>query len=260
MPPITIDPTVPQGSEAETLGASRIRNIATWLQQMFGGAGSTALTYALAPFTVDQVTGLVTVQGNPTTGLGIATKQYADQAGAGLPIVLTGSGSFFTLASIATYRVILIGGGGGGAGSHATGPGGGGGAGAMTIALVVGGGAGYFYSVGSGGAPGVNSTGGSGAATTWTDSFPNSVVGAGGAGATFPGGGVGGTASGTGLLDGDVFILQAFAGIAGAVGIGAVGGSGAPSFNNLGSGGTGGNTNAVATAGTAGTIIVIPGG
>lgn len=262
---ITIDPTVPQGSEAESLGASRIRNVSTALQQMFGAPGTSALTYALAPFaTTDQTTGLLTVQGNPTVPLGVATKQYVDASASGQPIILTGSGTFTTVAAVALYRIIMIGGGGGGGGGAVTTGGGGGGAGAIAILLVVGDGAAYTYSVGTGGAGGTSGSNGSGGATTiWTGfNSAQALGGAGGGGSGALGaGGSGGAASSIGVLDGGTLVIQTFAGNAGIGQSGGLGGAGALSWNE-GAGGAGGNASGThpGVTGSNGTIIVIPGG
>jgi len=75
---IVIDPTVPANTEAEALGAARMRAISAALQQMFGGQGTTALAFTTPPFGIDTTSGLATVPGNPTNPLGIATKQYVD--------------------------------------------------------------------------------------------------------------------------------------------------------------------------------------
>lgn len=94
---VTIDPTVPQAGENQGggLGASRIRNIAAWLQQMFGQAGTAPFTFTANPFNVDAsgnvtvpqtltVAGAAAMQStvllaaDPTLALQAATKQYVD--------------------------------------------------------------------------------------------------------------------------------------------------------------------------------------
>lgn len=73
---VIIDPTSPTDSSSPTLGAADIRAITAALQEMFGGAGSASVTYAVPPFVTDVTTGLTTVPGPPTVDLGIATKKY----------------------------------------------------------------------------------------------------------------------------------------------------------------------------------------
>lgn len=75
----TLDPAVPADSETPRNGASRIRSLTAEVLELFGETGSASETYTLAPIaSVDKTTGLATVQGVPTTSLGIATKGYVD--------------------------------------------------------------------------------------------------------------------------------------------------------------------------------------
>src|SRR5882757_8493188 len=80
----TIDPTLPPDTgESATLGATRIRNVTTWLLGIFGLA-STITTVVTAPVVLDPATGnvifngTVGLQADPTTSLQAATKQYVD--------------------------------------------------------------------------------------------------------------------------------------------------------------------------------------
>ena len=100
MPSFVIDPTLPANTEAigGGLGASRIRNQAATQLELFGFSGGVAETFASAPFGID-LNGLVTVQANLQSNLGIATKQYVDAAISTFPICSIsngGSGSAFT--------------------------------------------------------------------------------------------------------------------------------------------------------------------
>jgi hypothetical protein len=88
---VTLDPTSPADSSSPTLGASDIRTLTGEVQQMFGGAGSASVTYAIPPFHVDTTTGLVTVVGPPTAALGIATMAYVQSTAAGFTGVATGT-------------------------------------------------------------------------------------------------------------------------------------------------------------------------
>lgn len=66
---ITLDPTKPPDTgESPTLGAQRIRNVSTFLLQVLGFTGTASTTLSVAPFTVSQNTGLVSLAGNGTTG------------------------------------------------------------------------------------------------------------------------------------------------------------------------------------------------
>lgn len=104
----TVDPTLPANTEAigGGLGASRIRNITSWLLQMFGYSGATAQTIISPPFGID-INNLVTVQSNPISPTGIATKQYVDAAGSTVATISNGgSGDAFTgtlVPAIAAY-------------------------------------------------------------------------------------------------------------------------------------------------------------
>lgn len=114
----TIDPTLPPDSgESATLGALRIRNVATWLLQMFGlPAVSTPIT--IPPMTVTPSTGAVvfpstvTLAADPASALQAATKQYVDVT-AGQQYVATSTSNVdgtytATLAPVpASYAVIL---------------------------------------------------------------------------------------------------------------------------------------------------------
>jgi hypothetical protein len=107
----TVDPTLPANTEAigGGLGASRIRNITSWLLQMFGYSGSTAQTIISPPFGFD-INNLVTVQSNPISPTGIATKQYVDAAGSTVATISNGgSGSAFTgtlVPAITAYALL----------------------------------------------------------------------------------------------------------------------------------------------------------
>lgn len=93
MASVTIDPTVPASPENQGggLGASRIRNIASWLLEMFGQPGTAPFTFNSNPFNVDAsgnvtipqaltVGGTATLAADPTLPLQAATKQYVDKA------------------------------------------------------------------------------------------------------------------------------------------------------------------------------------
>src|SRR5665213_4135053 len=96
MASFTVDPSVPQNTENESLGASRIRNLAGWLNAMFGQSTTAAFAYLQQPFNLDTA-GLPQVLANPTTPLGIASKQYVDgSTGKSGTITNGGAGSAFT--------------------------------------------------------------------------------------------------------------------------------------------------------------------
>lgn len=73
----SVDPSVPQDTEAETLGASRIRALASAINQLFGQSAVALYTFLQSPFGLDAA-GLPTAPANPTAALGLATKQYVD--------------------------------------------------------------------------------------------------------------------------------------------------------------------------------------
>jgi hypothetical protein len=99
------DPTTPANSAAVSGGAQAIRNVTGWLLQLFGYSGTVAETFANNPFGID-ASNLVTVQANPVSSLGIATKQYVDSATAPNGTLVFSSGSAWncTLSpAIASY-------------------------------------------------------------------------------------------------------------------------------------------------------------
>ena len=101
----TPDPTTPANSAAVSGGAQAIRNVTGWLLQLFGYSGTVAETFANNPFGID-ANNLVTVQANPLSALGIATKQYVDSATAPNGTLVFSSGSAWncTLSpAIASY-------------------------------------------------------------------------------------------------------------------------------------------------------------
>ena len=86
-----------------------------WMLNLFGFSGAAPVTFANAPFGID-TNNLVTVQANPISELGIATKQYADAASSPTcSITNGGSGSAFSgtlspaitaYVALAQYRVL----------------------------------------------------------------------------------------------------------------------------------------------------------
>jgi hypothetical protein len=109
----TLDPTVPADSETPRNGASRIRSLTGEVLELFGETGFSPITYALPPIaTVDHTTGLATVQGVPTTSLGIATKGYVDASTPSNVFVGQGAGTntlTTTLAPVPASQAALAG-------------------------------------------------------------------------------------------------------------------------------------------------------
>jgi len=92
----TIDPTVPQNTENEGLGASRIRNLAGWVNALFGQSSTAAFSYPNQVFNLDSA-GLPQVLANPTTALGVVPKQYVDATSTPTATITNGgSGNAFT--------------------------------------------------------------------------------------------------------------------------------------------------------------------
>lgn len=81
-PTISLDPTLPQGSESLKIGDDRIRNVALALLNFFGFTAQPN-PGVLAPFSflnaADQAAGLASVNGDPDNDLGIVPRQYADR-------------------------------------------------------------------------------------------------------------------------------------------------------------------------------------
>lgn len=111
---ITVDPTVPQDSENESLGASRIRALAGWLNAMFGQSTSSAFTFNNAPFAVDANGNVVfsqncTLKGDPSTALQAATKQYVDKfAAAAFVATATGTNTYAITLSPAPANLAAL--------------------------------------------------------------------------------------------------------------------------------------------------------
>lgn len=78
MADVTVNPTLPLGSESLKLGPTRIRAIAAALLQVLGFDGTTEQQF-VAPFTSLDATGLLTVTGDAVAPLGIATLQQLGQ-------------------------------------------------------------------------------------------------------------------------------------------------------------------------------------
>ena len=107
---ITVDPTVPQASESPRLGYLRIQGVAAWLLQLFGFSGTAATTFANAPFGID-ANNLVTVEADPQSALGIATKEYVDGGHPGpggltngiITVTNGGSGASYTGTTLPSF-------------------------------------------------------------------------------------------------------------------------------------------------------------
>ena len=104
---VTIDPTSPTDSASPTLGAQDIRQLTAQVQEMFGGAGSSAVTYAIPPFNTDISTGLSVVPGNAVAPLGIVTLQQL-QANSSYTGVASGTNTYAVTFAVvpASYAAI----------------------------------------------------------------------------------------------------------------------------------------------------------
>ena len=111
MASVTVDPTVPQNIENESLGASRIRNLAGWVNALFSQSTSAPYTYVQAPFSID-ATNLPTVVSNAVSPLGIVALQQLNSAVAASGVITNGgSGSAFAgsvIPSITSYLKFAV--------------------------------------------------------------------------------------------------------------------------------------------------------
>jgi hypothetical protein len=173
--------------------------------------GTSSLTSSVAVATVSGVTlttGACSAMVN--SSVGVTVKESAN-GGCLVEFTNTGSNKFFVPQTVTSIRALLVGGGGGGGSASLTngrggGGGGGGGAANMLVDIPVSANQEISFSIGAGGAGGVNANGATGSSTTLTAASTNYVVpgGAGGAVATTTGGagGVGGAGNGSTVRNG----------------------------------------------------------
>ena len=192
-----------------SLGPSQIRAIAQFIADVFGVPVSpTAVTGAAFNITSTGVVSITqpgpTVASDPTTALGIATKQYVDAtaqaAFSNITVFTSGSGNFTVPAGIARLSVACTGGGGAGSGNdHSNAGSGGGAAGTAIKVLTVTPAQVIAYSVGAAGVGNVVGAGGYGGDSTFSTLTGHGGVGGGNSGpGSVPGG------SGSAATGGDV--------------------------------------------------------